>query len=120
MLKRVGAWIMLAGFVLLLLNLMVFHFYMMECLAVYVFIAVLFILNSKPLPSRKKKKGPNTYSNNSSYDDNNSYTDNYIDNNEIDDNTQDSDSSDTDCGDCDSDCDCGDCSDCDSGDSSSD
>ncbi len=51
--KRVLAWILLAGFVLLLLNIVVFHIFLMQSIAVYAVIAVWFIFTNKPLPSNK-------------------------------------------------------------------
>ena len=56
MLKRVFAWVLLAGFVLLLLNIMTVQYLLAPSIAIYVVIAVWFIFNNKPLPSRKKKK----------------------------------------------------------------
>jgi hypothetical protein len=51
MLKRVLAWIILIGFVLLLLNIAIFHFYWQICLAVYVVIIIFFVLsNGKIVP----------------------------------------------------------------------
>ena len=52
--RRIFAWVLLAGFVFLLLNIMVFHFYLVPSIVVYLLIAVWFIFNNKPLPSRKK------------------------------------------------------------------
>lgn len=109
--KRVGAWILLVGFVLLLVNLMVFHFYMVESFAVYLIIAIWFIFNNKPLPSRKKKANKQDESN---ITDNNFYV-----NNDLSNASEDFTGTDTDCGDCDSGCDCGDCGDCSSSDSGS-
>jgi hypothetical protein len=109
--KRVGAWILLAGFVLLLANLMVFHFYMVESFAVYLIIAIWFIFNNKPLPSRKKKAAKQ--------DENNHTDNNYYVVNDLNNDSQDSAGTETDCGDCDSGCDCGDCGDCGSSDSGS-
>jgi hypothetical protein len=51
MLKRVLAWIILIGFVLLLLNIAIFHFYWQVSLAVYVVIIIFFVLsNGKIVP----------------------------------------------------------------------
>ncbi|WP_034860610.1 hypothetical protein [Ruminiclostridium cellobioparum] len=59
--KRVLAWILLAGFVLLLLNIVVFQIFLMQSIAVYAVIAVWFIFTNKPLPSNKIiKTGENT------------------------------------------------------------
>ncbi len=55
MLKRVLAWILLAGFLFLLLNIAIFHYYIQASIFVYLIIAVWFIFTNKPLPSRKKK-----------------------------------------------------------------
>jgi hypothetical protein len=53
MLKRVLAWIILIGFVLLLLNIAIFHFFWQICLAVYVVIIIFFVLsNGKILPAQ--------------------------------------------------------------------
>ena len=51
--KRVLAWILLAGFVALLLNILVFQMFLMQSFAVYAVIAVWFIFTNKPLPSNK-------------------------------------------------------------------
>jgi len=53
MMRRVLAWILLAGFVLLLLNIVFFHVFQMQSVAVYAIIAVWFIFSNKPLPSNK-------------------------------------------------------------------
>lgn len=53
MMRRVLAWILLAGFVLLLLNIVFFHVFQMQSAAVYAIIAVWFIFTNKPLPSNK-------------------------------------------------------------------
>ncbi len=59
--KRVLAWILLAGFVLLILNIVVFQIFLMQSIAVYAVIAVWFIFTNKPLPSNKIiKTGENT------------------------------------------------------------
>lgn len=51
MLKRILAWIILIGFVLLLLNIAIFKFYWQISLAVYVVILVFFVLsNGKIMP----------------------------------------------------------------------
>lgn len=55
MLRRVMAWILLAGFILLLLNIVVFHILLIPSIAVYVMIAIWFIFTNKPLPSRRNK-----------------------------------------------------------------
>ncbi len=53
MLKRVLAWIILIGFVLLLLNIAIFHFYWQVCTAVYVVIIIFFVLsNGKIVPAQ--------------------------------------------------------------------
>ena len=56
MLKRVLAWVLLGGFVLLLLNIMLFQYLLAPSIAIYLIIAIWFIFTNKPLPSRKKKK----------------------------------------------------------------
>lgn len=56
MLKRVFAWVLLVGFVLLLLNIMTVRYFLAPSIAIYLVIAVWFLFTSKPLPSRKKKK----------------------------------------------------------------
>lgn len=43
MLKRVLAWILLAGFVLLIMNIMVFRFMLEASIMVYVIVAVIFL-----------------------------------------------------------------------------
>lgn len=55
MAKRVLAWILLAGFVFLLLNIMVFQFFLIPSIVIYLLIALWFIFSNKPLPSRKNK-----------------------------------------------------------------
>lgn len=44
--KRVIAWILLAGFVLLLLNLIVFRFYWQLSMGVYIIIVIAFVLTN--------------------------------------------------------------------------
>jgi len=56
MMRRIMAWILLAGFVLLLLNIIMFQYYLEVSILVYLIIAIWFIFTNKPLPSRKKKK----------------------------------------------------------------
>jgi len=60
MLKRVLAWALLVGFVLLLLNIAIFQYYLELCIVLYLGIAIWFIFTNKPLPSRKKKSKKNT------------------------------------------------------------
>ncbi len=55
MLKRVLAWVLLAGFILLLLNIAIFQYYLPASIMIYLIIAIWFIFTNKPLPSRKKK-----------------------------------------------------------------
>lgn len=55
MLKRVLAWVLLAGFVLLLVNIMIFQYLLVQSIVVYALVAIWFIFSNKPLPSRKKK-----------------------------------------------------------------
>ena len=49
MLKRILAWIILAGFVLLLLNIVIFKFYWQVSLAVYIVIIIFFVLTNGKL-----------------------------------------------------------------------
>jgi Ca2+/Na+ antiporter len=56
MIRRVMAWILLVGFIFLLLNIVMFQYYLEASILVYLIIAVWFIFTNKPLPSRKKKK----------------------------------------------------------------
>ena len=56
MLKRVLAWVLLVGFVLLLLNIMIFQQLLAQSIVVYVLIALWFIFTNKTLPSNKKEK----------------------------------------------------------------
>ncbi|HEY5584893.1 MAG TPA: hypothetical protein VIK78_10430 [Ruminiclostridium sp.] len=56
MLKRVLAWVLLVGFVLLLLNIMTYQYLLAPSILVYVLIVIWFIFTNKPLPSLKKKK----------------------------------------------------------------
>lgn len=51
--KRVLAWILLIGFVLLILNIIVFHVFLKQSVAVYAVIAIWFVFTNKPLPSNK-------------------------------------------------------------------
>ncbi|MHB8065416.1 MAG: hypothetical protein ACYDG2_22850 [Ruminiclostridium sp.] len=59
MIRRVLAWVLLAGFVLLLLNIVMFHYFLGASILVYLIIAIWFMFTNKPLPSRKKKKAEN-------------------------------------------------------------
>lgn len=53
MIKRILAWIILVGFVLLLLNIAIFKFYWQASLAAYVVIVIFFVLtNGKIIPSQ--------------------------------------------------------------------
>ena len=45
--KRVVAWVLLIGFILLLTNIFVFHFHLKESLVLYAVIAVAFIFMHK-------------------------------------------------------------------------
>jgi predicted MFS family arabinose efflux permease len=56
MLRRVLAWVLLVGFILLLLNIVMFQYYLETSILLYLIIAIWFIFTNKPLPSRKKKK----------------------------------------------------------------
>ena len=53
MLKRVLAWVLIVGFVLLLLNIVFFHVFQMQSVALYAIIAVWFIFSNKPMSSNK-------------------------------------------------------------------
>ncbi len=53
MAKRILAWILLVGFILLLLNIIVFQVFLMQSVAVYAVIAIWFVFSNKPLPSNK-------------------------------------------------------------------
>jgi hypothetical protein len=55
MLKRILAWISLAGFVLLLLNIMIFHVYIIPSIIVYLIIAVWFLFSKKPYTGKGTK-----------------------------------------------------------------
>jgi hypothetical protein len=55
MLKRIMAWVLLVGFVFLLLNIAIFRFYWEISILIYLVVAIWFIFTNKPLPSRKKK-----------------------------------------------------------------
>ena len=60
MLRRVLAWVLLAGFVLLILNIILFQYFLKASILVYLIIAIWFIFTNKPLPSRRKKNGATT------------------------------------------------------------
>lgn len=53
MLKRIGAIIILVGFILLIFNILITHFYIKESLIIYAIIALLFIL--KTVMDKKEK-----------------------------------------------------------------
>ncbi|EPR13190.1 hypothetical protein [Ruminiclostridium papyrosolvens] len=53
-LKRVLAWILLAGFVFLLLNITIFHVLIVPSVAVYLIIAIFFLF-SRPRLARENK-----------------------------------------------------------------
>lgn|GEM_PF-2182482 len=53
MLKRVLAWVLIAGFILLLLNIAFFHVFQMQSVALYSIIAIWFIFSNKPMSSSK-------------------------------------------------------------------
>lgn len=54
--KRFFAWVLLLGFVLLLVNIMVFQYFMIPSIAIYLVVAIFFLFfMNKPLPSNKKK-----------------------------------------------------------------
>ncbi len=53
MLRRVLAWVLIVGFVFLLLNIAFFHVFQMQSVALYAIIAVWFIFSNKPMSSNK-------------------------------------------------------------------
>ena len=54
--KRLFAWVLLLGFVLLLVNIMVFQYFIIPRIAIYLVVAVFFLFfMNKPLPSKKQK-----------------------------------------------------------------
>ncbi len=57
--KRVLAWILLAGFVLLLLNITIFHVLIVPSVALYLIIAVFFLF-SRPRLARENKNFTDT------------------------------------------------------------
>lgn len=59
MLKRVMAWVLLIGFVLLLLNIAIFHFYWQVSLAVYVVIIIFFVLSNGKIVPEQTEAGHN-------------------------------------------------------------
>ena len=56
MIKRIFAWILLAGFVLLILNIIVFRYYWQLSVIVYLIIAVAFILTNGRRNSMQDQK----------------------------------------------------------------
>lgn len=56
--KRIFAWVLLAGFVALLLNILVFHVYMVQSISVYLIIAIWFIFSNKTLHKQKVNNQP--------------------------------------------------------------
>lgn len=67
MLKRVLAWVLLAGFIFLLLNIAIFQYFLPASIMIYLVIAIWFILTNKPLPSRKNKPKATTENTNEKY-----------------------------------------------------
>lgn len=53
--KRILAWVLLVGFVLLIVNILTFQFLLGPCTFVYIIIIVWFIFTNKPLSSKKDK-----------------------------------------------------------------
>lgn len=53
--KRILAWVMLVGFVLLIVNMVTVQFLMGPCIMVYVIIVAWFLLNNKKMPGDNKK-----------------------------------------------------------------
>ncbi len=68
MLKRVLAWILLIGFVLLLLNIAIFHFYWQIFMAVYVVIIIFFVLSNGKIVPVQTEAGHNPYGGNNDAD----------------------------------------------------
>lgn len=125
--KRFFAWVLLLGFVLLLVNIMVFQYFIIPSIAVYLVVAVFFLFfMNKPLPSKKQKsnnldRGENeTINQDPTLYANGNVNGDYSHNAGLDENCQcDEDCQCEDNCDCDNDgCDCGGDS-CDSGDSGS-
>lgn len=59
MLKRVLAWVLLAGFVFLLLNIMVFQFYVIPSISLYLIIALGFVFSKKSRPEQNFEQNRN-------------------------------------------------------------
>lgn len=55
MLKRVLAWVLLVGFVLLMINIVFWHVFQVQSIALYAVIAVWFLFSDKTNMSRKSK-----------------------------------------------------------------
>ena len=55
--KRIVAWVLLALFVLLLLNIMFFKFYWQACLAVYIIVMFGFVLYSSRVKRMEELRG---------------------------------------------------------------
>jgi membrane protein implicated in regulation of membrane protease activity len=62
--KRIIAWILLAGFVMLLLNLIVFRFYWQLSMVVYIIIVIVFILTNGKLFETQVNEGNENPGNN--------------------------------------------------------
>lgn len=56
--RRIIAWALLAGFVLLLLNILIFRFYLELCSAAYIIIVMAFVLTGGNLFSAKPENDP--------------------------------------------------------------
>ncbi|PYG87450.1 hypothetical protein LY28_02120 [Ruminiclostridium sufflavum DSM 19573] len=55
MAKRVFAWILLVGFLLLIVNIMTVQYLLGPSVMVYIAVVVLFVFKNKPLPGRNKE-----------------------------------------------------------------
>ncbi len=58
--KRVLAWILLVGFVLLIVNILTFKFLLGPSVMVYILVVVLFLFTNKPYSSNNKTEKDNT------------------------------------------------------------
>lgn len=54
--KRVFAWILLIGFVLLVLNILTFQFFLTQSIFVYIIVIVIFLFTNKPMQSKKNSE----------------------------------------------------------------
>lgn len=65
--KRIFAWVLLVGFVLLILNLIVFRFYWQLSMVVYLVIVFAFLLTNGKLVKTKESDDPNSSDNRGKY-----------------------------------------------------